>query len=123
MFKKGFGIRGSRLGKSVAALALALVAAGAFAGDFHDPMRPDYGVGHTSRASHGWRLSSILIAPHRRLAVINGENVGVGDRVGGATVTAILPGAVQLRSAGRVVTITLIPTTIKTAHSALERRH
>ncbi|HET6725137.1 MAG TPA: hypothetical protein VFH85_03945 [Gammaproteobacteria bacterium] len=117
MFKKtGFG-------KSIVALALAIVATGAFAGSFHDPMRPDYGVTHSSRTSHSWHLSSILVAPHRRLAMINGESVSVGDRVDGATVAAILPGVVKLRKAGRVITIELIPTTIKTAHSASERRH
>lgn len=95
----------------------------AHAGTLHDPTRPDYITGATRSSNTGWQLSSTLISPQRRLAVVNGETVGVGDHVDGATVVSIEPGAVELRAAGRILTVELLSTTIKTAHSALQKRH
>ena len=43
------------------------------------------------------RVSSIVLAPGRRLAVINGHRVRVGSRVAGALVVEIAPHAVRLR--------------------------
>jgi hypothetical protein len=43
------------------------------------------------------RVSSIVIAAERRVAVINGHAVGVGSRLAGAEVVEIAPHAVRLR--------------------------
>ncbi len=43
------------------------------------------------------RVSSIVIAAERRVAVINGHAVGVGSRVAGAEVVEIAPDSVRLR--------------------------
>lgn len=44
-------------------------------------------------------LGSILYSPQRRLAIVNGQIVGVGDRIGSATVLYIEPRAVIVQSA------------------------
>lgn len=54
-----------------------------------------------------WRLESVLISERRKVAVINGRTVGVGDRVDGALVTAIEPGSVSLSADGRTLDLTL----------------
>lgn len=64
-------------------------------------------TGDTTTARVAWVLQSTLIAEDRRVAVINGESVTVGDRVDGAVVLGIEPFAVRLRAAGGIVVITL----------------
>ncbi len=59
-------------------------------------------------ASEKWELGSILIAPQRRVAVINGRPLSAGDRVGGAKVVAIEPGQVRLRRGEREFVLELL---------------
>lgn len=44
-------------------------------------------------------VASILHSPQRRLAIVNGQIVREGDRIGGATIRAIEPRAVVLETA------------------------
>lgn len=94
----------------VALLALAL----------QDPTRPpaamlqpragSLGSAGAAMQQDAHRLQSILIgrAPGgRRVAVIDGDTVRVGDRVGGARVLAIEAGAVQIEQGGKRSTLTL----------------
>lgn len=106
-----FGIRGSGVGGFVLIVALAFSAC-AYAGGLSDPTRPNFGAG-AAAATSGWQLSSTLISPHRRLAIINGRAVAVGDRIAGATVVAIQPATVQLRTDAGEVTLELVSTDIK----------
>ncbi len=80
----------------------------------NDPMRPDYATpAHsTPRAPH-WYLSSTLISAERRIAVVNGRSVGVGDRIDGAQVLAILPYAVRLKHDDTVLTVYLVSRDVK----------
>jgi len=99
------------------ALWLALGAAPALAGEaLDDPTRPSHlpapAVAGTT-ATPGWRVDSIIVSPARRLAVINGRSVGVGERVGGARVLEILPYEVRLEYNGEVRHISLVPTRVK----------
>lgn len=96
-------------------LTLTCLIVGAVAADApSDPMRPD--VTHhahaTPNAPH-WYLSSTLISPQRRLAVVNGRSVSIGDRVDGARVLAILPYAVRLRHDDTVLTVYLVTRDVK----------
>jgi hypothetical protein len=43
------------------------------------------------------RISSILVADDRRLAIVDGRVLGIGDAVGRRVITAIEPRAVVLR--------------------------
>lgn len=69
-----------------------------------DPTRPPGGIDpNTGIASPsvssggGLVLQSVLISPQRRLAVIGGETVKLGSRIGGAVVVKIEEGQVTLR--------------------------
>lgn len=86
-------------------LPLGAVAAGA---ELRDPLRPPVTVSASPASSFNaaaWRLSSTLVAEGRRVAIINGRTVRVGDRVGGARVLAIDAGRVRLDYRGRRFTI------------------
>lgn len=87
-----------------------------------DPTRPPTVGGESSAkesaAPAGPQLQSVLISPTRRVAVISGSTVGVGGKVGGATVVAISEGAVMLRYADRQETLHLIPGVVKRVRHA-----
>ena len=53
------------------------------------------------------RLGVVMVSQGSRRAVLGGKVVGVGDAVGGGTVTAIEPGVVLLQWAGRNLTYDL----------------
>jgi MSHA biogenesis protein MshK len=54
-------------------------------------------------------LQSVLISPKRKVAVINGDTVQVGDRVGDARVVRIVEGEVVLARGGQWQTLKLFP--------------
>lgn len=82
-----------------------------------DPMRPpayqQLPASVTASSENLWALSSILISPDRRVAVINGQTVHVGDRLGESVVTRIEPSSVKLKSKGREITVSLLPKIVK----------
>ena len=54
------------------------------------------------------KLNSILISNERRLAIIGGEILSVGERIAGVELLQIEPGAVRVRtSSGKRLTLTL----------------
>jgi hypothetical protein len=61
-----------------------------------------------------YELSSVLIRGDVRIAVINGERVRVGERVGSARVTAIESDSVRLNVDGNIQTLELYDNSIKT---------
>jgi len=70
----------------------------------------------------GPRLESVLISPSRRVAVINGNPMTVGARLGDATVVAISEGSVVLRHADRKeTTLRLLPDVDKRERGAAPR--
>ena len=80
---------------------------------FSDPTQP---MGHTVTSSHavpsqpkGPVLQSTLVSPQRRLAVISGKQVQVGDTVNGAVVTEISQYEVRIKQKGRETTLRLLP--------------
>ncbi len=60
-----------------------------------------------------WSLTSILIANDRRLVRINGKLLGIGQSVNGATVIAIMPTEVWLKSNQKRFKISLLGVNIK----------
>lgn len=103
----------------VVALALAglLLSGAAPALSLKDPTRPPDArpakVHKAARQPLRWTLSSTLVSPQRRTAVINGRLVGVGETVNGARVVEILPSKVRLRRKGRDITLVLLKQDIK----------
>lgn len=77
---------------------------------FPDPTRPASFTPAASAAPAGRpRLESVLIAPDRRIAVISGQRVQVGDRIYGAEVVSITESAVVLRTGQGSETLALFP--------------
>ena len=84
-------------------LLLLAASAGAQAQGFTDPTRPfNAAVGDHPEAAPSTQLQSVLIAAGRRVAVVNGEVVRLGGRIGDATVVKIEPTAITLRRGGEI---------------------
>ncbi len=104
--------------KSIFALLLGLaVSASAYA--LKDPTQPtdpaNYFGYPTNPSDSSWSLQSILSAPQRRIAVINGTRVREGDRIGAARVVRIHNSGVVLDSNGRRLTLDLFQQVIEVA--------
>ena len=94
---------------------LCTIAADANADILRDPTRPPAvlemapdGSGGAN-ANAGPRLQSVLISPSRRVAVINGQTVTVGDKIGDAQLVKISEGEVVLRNGKILQTLKLFP--------------
>lgn len=93
----------------MAALGLA-AACSAAAQPLADPTRPpSFSSSQARSEAPAARLQSVLISPARKLAVIDGQTVMLGGRVGNATVVAIAPTEVVLRSGAAYQTLKLYP--------------
>lgn len=93
----------------VTAIAFSVPAA-AFA--FSDPTQPMGRMAPSHAAPsrpRGPVLQSTLVSPQRRLAVISGKQVRVGDTVNGAVVTEISQYEVKIKQGGRETTLRLLP--------------
>jgi len=88
---------------------LLLAATPCSAASFADPTSPYSGA--VAMPTSG--LQSVLISGQRKLAVIDGRRVGVGDRVGQAVVTDIQPYRVLLRRGDQTITLKLQSQAIK----------
>lgn len=82
-----------------------------------DPTRPDDHVAPpaaTERAPAArYVVSAIFYSADRRVAVVNGRAVSVGDRIGGARVRAIGRDSLTLAVGDRTVTARLAKTTVR----------
>ncbi|MDA8107018.1 MAG: MSHA biogenesis protein MshK [Betaproteobacteria bacterium] len=77
---------------------------------FVDPTRPPNAIPEGSAATPGEpRLQSVLIAPGRRVAVIDGQPVTVGGKIADSTVVRIAVGEVMLRQGEETRTLKLLP--------------
>lgn len=95
----------------VLGLAVALCSLGGSA--TNDPTQPDNLPRPTLRASASAPvLASVLIGPGRKLAVINGHLLEVGESAAGLTLIEVTPGAAKVRlSSGQVRRLDLIAET------------
>lgn len=62
-----------------------------------------------STVVHSWKLESILVAPNRRVAVINGKLVSEGEYVDGARVIRIRALDVLVQTPNKRITLQLLP--------------
>jgi MSHA biogenesis protein MshK len=87
----------------------------AHAEDLVDPTRPPATLGQVvdgdASASVAGRpvLQSVMISPGRRMAMISGRMVRIGDKVGEARVTKISETEVVLRNGKELETLKLFP--------------
>jgi len=117
----------ARLGVIAVALALALALAlgsgqglaQAQAQALSDPMQPPASVylapanaaGGEQASGGGPVLQSTLLSKGRRIAMIDGKPMQVGDRIGRARIVSIDPGAVTLRESNTTRVLQLYPGT------------
>ncbi len=81
-----------------------------------DPMQPPAQIRPAKRArdrAPSWRLQSVLVSPGRRVAVINGRALAVGERIHGARLVAIHPGHVVLQQGSRRIVVRLAMPKVK----------
>lgn len=101
----------------LAGLVCALWCAGA-AAEMVDPTRPG-GAPVASAPARG--LQSTIVSAERKLAVIDGKRVGIGDKVGNASVVEIGPYHVVLKRGMERSTLRLQPYTIKHNNRLLDQ--
>lgn len=95
--------------KALSVCLIAVAASASFGLD--DPTRPS---GYTAAATQQiLQLDSVLISPSRKVAVINGTAVSVGEKVAGATVLAIGEQQVKLSRDGKHIVLKPRITTIR----------
>lgn len=114
---------GACLGRAAIAFAM-LAAGGAHAEALRDPTRPVQhagGAADPARGSAEPRLQSVLISAQRREAVIDGQTVRAGDKVGNARVVRILETEVVLREGNEVRILRMYPD-VKKSYAAADER-
>jgi len=92
---------------ALATLLMCVTTAGLADELFRDPTRP-----YTARPTYAsvpsqFKVNAIIVSDDRRLAIVNGRRVSVGDAVGGATVTAITKHELTLDVGGETRTLRL----------------
>ena len=68
-----------------------------------------------SEQQGGWILNSTLVSPQRRVAIINGKALTLGDWVGDAQIISIEASQVQLATARKHITLRLIAAPLRSA--------
>lgn len=75
-----------------------------------DPTRPSsHGAAVTGASRGGLVLQSTLVSPERRVAVISGQRLSVGGKIGGAEVVAIRSFEVILKRSGKESALRMLP--------------
>jgi hypothetical protein len=101
--------------EALAASALALAAGAACGQGLSDPTRPPFelhrgsGLARSSEASRGLVLQSVLIHPDMRSAIISGEHVMLGQKVGGQRLVKVAETEVVLLNGAERRTLKLFP--------------
>jgi MSHA biogenesis protein MshK len=88
--------------RTIFALTAAFAAGAGYAQAVQDPMRPPaftapIGGDSAGTPAPGLVLQSTLLSHGRRIAMIDGKPMKVGDKIGGARIVAIDPSSVTLR--------------------------
>lgn len=93
------------------AAAMLPVLAPADAQDLADPTRPPNASapGGPPESTAGTQLQSVLISPGRRLAIINGKSVALGDAVGESKVVKITETEVVLQKGTETEVLKMYP--------------
>jgi MSHA biogenesis protein MshK len=90
---------------------LASMASATQAQPLTDPMRPPAfdARGGGAESAQASRLQSTLLSHGRRLAIIDGQSVALGEKIGDATVVDITPTQVLLRRGSETEALELLP--------------
>ncbi len=93
----------ARSGLCLLMAALLIASAGIVsAEELRDPTRPHtHSIERTVEGAPNFAVNAIFVSSDRRLAIVNGERVRIGDSVGGATVVDIQKEQVTLSVSGK----------------------
>src|SRR6185437_9652056 len=75
-----------------------LLSLGAYA-ELHDPTRPPDDIAGDSTLMTTWQLNATIIAPNRKIAIINGQSIKIGEKIINNQLIDIKPNSVQLENA------------------------
>jgi len=81
-----------------------------------DPTRPPSAspaAGQPDAGTGGPRLQSILLSPGRKIAIIDGQTVALGGKIGDATLVRIAEAGVVLKRGDELETLPLLPAAAK----------
>jgi MSHA biogenesis protein MshK len=103
-----------RIMQSAIALPLLCITASAWTEKLPDPTRPPVLIDNPqsdAAASQytGLVLQSVMISPHRKMAIINGQTVKLGEKFDGAQLVGISESEVVLRHGKTLQTLKLFP--------------
>ncbi|HEY8100815.1 MAG TPA: MSHA biogenesis protein MshK [Burkholderiaceae bacterium] len=101
----------SLIAQAVLMLLFPIAASNAYAEQLRDPTRPAdmLGRGQSEVAAPGPVLQYVLISPQRRIAIISGKTLKVGDKYGDAHVVGISETEVVLQNGKTQQTLKLFP--------------
>lgn len=75
---------------------------------FNSPLLSQYSqLQPTGQSTQQYNLTSVFVSRLRRLAIINGRPVAIGDNITGAQIVAIKPRSVQIYKNGETFTVPL----------------
>ncbi len=107
------------LSTRILVLALFFMASQFAQAQLDDPTRPaniaNVVSSSTDAVTSSWDLSSILVSPQRRVAIINGKTVKSGETLAGAKVVMINETSVKLKYRGEIILLKLFSHSVKTA--------
>jgi len=72
-----------------------------------DPTRPYVPYLRGSAAAPRFEVNAIIVSPKRKVAIVNGRRVGIGESVDGATIIAIEQKELVLEQDGKRITVAL----------------
>lgn len=113
----------------IAPAVIAFAAAGAVAQALPDPTRPPASLapaaepGADAQSSLAPTLQSVIVAPNRKIAVINGQAVKLGEKYGDARVVKIAETEVVLKSGSELQTLKLFPSIEKKVAGQAAGKH
>jgi len=91
--------------RSAMTLFLLLLASAVSADTLRDPMRPYRAPVKRVAETPDFDVQAVFVSSRRKLAIINGARVRVGDRIAGASVIDIERGLVTLELNGRRIEV------------------
>jgi MSHA biogenesis protein MshK len=109
---------GATMSATVASLAICWPCE-VLARDLPDPTRPSGSLGQApggagklpgaAEDAAALQLQSVIVSPERKVAIINGKTVRLGEKIGDAVVAKITEGEVVLRTGKDLQTLKLFP--------------
>jgi MSHA biogenesis protein MshK len=84
-----------------------LLSLAAFA-QLRDPTRPPGYMNSDSAIITTWQLDAVIIAKDRKIAIINGQSIKIGEKISTYQLIDIQPNSVQLQGANDKITLFLL---------------